>query len=257
MIKNKFPKAVCVGIADGAKSNWEYLKNKTDEQTIDFWHASGCLGRAAEAMFSKNNEKCKRRDWIDNSCHKLKHNIGAATRLLNEMKEFKRKHRLVKQRRDELTAAIKYFENNKSKVRYAQNQDQNFPIGSGVTKASCKTSIKQRFCNSGMRWKEKGTAAVISLRSMTHKVKMFACHLHVQMALISQGLSQYLSTEFNNTVWSNFGSWLRTVPPGVPASVQVTQESLRNSLRNFRETLPKVPEWQKFAKSIRGTDPPY
>lgn len=168
LIKNKFPKAVCVGIADGAKSNWEYLKDKTDEQTIDFWHASGYLGRAAEAMFSKDNEKCEHRDWIDNSCHKLKHNIGAATRLLNEMKEFKRKHRLVKQRKDELTAAIKYFENNKSKMRYAQNQDQNFPIGSGVTEASCKTLIKQRLCNSGMRWKEKGAAAVISLRSMTH-----------------------------------------------------------------------------------------
>ena len=89
------------------------------------------------------------------------------------------------------------------------------------------------------------------------KVKMLAYHLHIQMALISQGLSQYLSTKFNNTVWSNFGSWLRTVRPGAPASVQVTQESLRNSLGNFRETFPKVPEWQKFAKSIRGTDPPY
>ena len=78
---------------------------------------------------------------------------------------------------------------------------------------------------------------------------MFSYHLHIQMALISQGFSQYLSTQFSDTAWGNLGSWLRTVRPGVPASVQVTQESLRNSCGNFRETLPEVPEWQKFAKS--------
>ena len=44
---------------------------------------------------------------------------------------------------------------------------KNIPIGPGVTEAACKTLIKQRLCNSGMRWKEKGAAAVISLRSMT------------------------------------------------------------------------------------------
>ena len=84
------------------------------------------------------------------------------------MKEFKKEHRLRQQQKEELTASITYFENHRSKMRYAQNQNQNLPIGSGVTEASCKTLIKQRLCNSGMRWKEKGAASVISLRSMAH-----------------------------------------------------------------------------------------
>ena len=88
------------------------------------------------------------------------------------------------------------------------------------------------------------------------EIKIFAYNLHIQMALIVQGLFQYLSTQYSDAVWSNFGSWLRTIRPGVPASVQVTQESLRNDLGNFRETLPKTLEWQKFAKSIWGTGPP-
>ncbi len=36
----------------------------------------------------------------------------------------------------------------------------------GVTEAACKTVIKQRLCGSGMRWKEKGAAAILSLRAL-------------------------------------------------------------------------------------------
>ena len=165
-IKEKYPKAIFIGIADGAKGNWEYLKDRTDQQTIDFWHATGYLGKAAKAMFPRKKDKAMEEEWLEDVCHKLKHNVGAATRVLNEMKIFSKNNRLQKQRRDELNAAITYFKNNKPKMRYAQNQSQNFPIGSGVTEAACKTLIKQRLCNSGMRWKEQGAASVISLRSM-------------------------------------------------------------------------------------------
>ena len=166
-VKKKFPKATYIGIADGARSNWEYLKGKTDKQTIDFWHATGYLGKAAGAMFSGKIKQLMRKEWLDNSCHKLKHNVGAATRLLNEMQKFKKTQRLKKQHQNDLMAAITYFKNNKSKMKYAQNQTLNIPIGSGVTEAACKTLIKQRLCNSGMRWKEKGAASVVSLRAMT------------------------------------------------------------------------------------------
>ncbi len=41
------------------------------------------------------------------------------------------------------------------------------PIGSGVTEAACKVIVKQRLCCSGMKWKESGAAAVLSLRCLT------------------------------------------------------------------------------------------
>ena len=53
-------------------------------------------------------------------------------------------------------------------MRYANNQKDNLPIGSGVTESACKTLVKQRLCNSGMRWKEAGAQAVLSLRALTH-----------------------------------------------------------------------------------------
>jgi hypothetical protein len=42
------------------------------------------------------------------------------------------------------------------------------PIGSGVTEAACKVIVKQRLCGSGMKWKEPGAAAVLSVRCLTY-----------------------------------------------------------------------------------------
>ncbi|WP_435022546.1 hypothetical protein TA3x_005744 (plasmid) [Tundrisphaera sp. TA3] len=42
------------------------------------------------------------------------------------------------------------------------------PIGSGVTEAACKVLVKQRLCGSGMRWKERGAAAVLLVRCLTY-----------------------------------------------------------------------------------------
>ena len=44
------------------------------------------------------------------------------------------------------------------------NKEKNYPIGSGVIEAACKMIIKQRLCNSGMKWKEDGAKAVLCLR---------------------------------------------------------------------------------------------
>jgi len=51
-------------------------------------------------------------------------------------------------------------------MNYARQTKINMPIGSGVVEAACKELIKQRMANSGMRWKEKGAAIVISIRSL-------------------------------------------------------------------------------------------
>ncbi len=168
LIKARYPSAWTIGLADGAKCNWDYLNTRTDKQMVDFWHASGYLGKTAEAMFDGKRKAAKKQDWLDEACHKLKHNVGAATRLLKEMKEYRDSNKLTVIRREQLDSAISYFTNNKSRMTYARNVENKQPIGSGVTEAACKTLIKQRLCNSGMRWKEKGAATVISLRSLAH-----------------------------------------------------------------------------------------
>jgi len=45
-------------------------------------------------------------------------------------------------------------------------EKQNLPIGSGVTEAACKMIVKQRLCQSGMKWHEKGASIILSLRTL-------------------------------------------------------------------------------------------
>jgi hypothetical protein len=66
--------------------------------------------------------------------------------------------------------ALTYFRNQVKggRMDYAELVAQHIPIGSGVTEAACKVLVKQRLCGSGMRWKEAGAAAVLSVRCLTY-----------------------------------------------------------------------------------------
>lgn len=63
--------------------------------------------------------------------------------------------------------------------------------------------------------------------------KLAAYHRHIQLGLIAQGVLQILSATVPTLVWRSFGSWLRTIRPGLAPSEQVTAIALRHSLPQF------------------------
>lgn len=162
-IKALYPQAKYVGIADGAAENWCFLEQHTDKQILDFYHATGYLADMARAVFPRH--KAKAQQWLDDYCHSLKHKQGAAGRILKEMEPLLDKT-LPKTIREKLEAAITYFRNHKHQMHYAHYQAQALPIGSGITETACKTLVKQRLCNSGMKWKDQGARVVLSLRAL-------------------------------------------------------------------------------------------
>lgn len=162
-IKTTFPGAQYIGVADGAKSNWEFLEKHTSHQILDFYHATEYLAKASKAASFVDKETC--RVWLKNACHRLKHDQGSADALIKEMEDFKEK-RMTGETKIKLQSAITYFTNQKHRMNYSTYREQDFPIGSGVTEAACKVLIKQRLCRSGMRWKEKGIGIVLSLRAL-------------------------------------------------------------------------------------------
>lgn len=160
-VKKLYPKATYIGIADGAKDNWSFLEEHTEKQVLDFYHASEYLTKVASVAYPK--EKAKREEWLETRCHQLKHESGAPKQLLAEMKSLREKGSNEEEEK-QLESAITYFGNNQHLMNYAVHVKKNWPIGSGVTEAACKTVIKQRFCGSSMKWKEKGASIVLSLR---------------------------------------------------------------------------------------------
>jgi hypothetical protein len=153
-----------VGIADGAKDNCKFLATHTKCQILDFFHASEYVAQVAECIFSN---KEKRTIWLTDRYHKLKHEANGARELLDEFSGYRNK-KLNKQKKEKLESSITYFTNNHCRMNYSEYVKMKYPIGSGITEAACKVIVKQRLCNSGVKWKQPGAAAVLCLRALNY-----------------------------------------------------------------------------------------
>jgi len=165
-VKKAYPNVLYIGVADGAKDNWIFLKKYTKDLVLDFYHAREYISKAASAIFGK--DKQSKSVWVEDWSHRLKHKQGAVGRLLKEL-EFRRinldKKNFI-ERDEEIRTVIVYYTNNKRRMRYPYQLKHNLPIGSGITEAACKTLIKQRMCISGSRWKDDGASCVLALRAL-------------------------------------------------------------------------------------------
>lgn len=86
------------------------------------------------------------------------------------------------------------------------------------------------------------------------KRKIKAYHIFIQAGLVSQGLAQYLATAFPQLVWDSFGSWLRTIRPGIPPSELVVTTALRQCLPDFLLNTAKNNCFAKFILDRQDTN---
>lgn len=165
-IKQHYPDALYLGIADGAKNNWAFLKKHTSRQLLDFFHVTEYLATVSYAAYPGKTDKPKRDSWLNERCRQLKHDAKAVDALIAEMEQLAKKKSLTKTIKENLDAALTYVVNHRHMMDYATHVNKQLPIGSGVTEAACKTLVKQRLCGSGMRWKNKGAKVILSLRAL-------------------------------------------------------------------------------------------
>jgi hypothetical protein len=159
-VKKKYPDKTFVGVADGAADNRLFLQPFVEEQILDFFHASEYLSKVSKAVHKTGATASQ---WLENACHTLKHESNGAKILLGEMRNFLKK-KITDNKKEEISKAITYFTNHLHQMNYAKYTSKNMPIGSGVIEAACKVIIKQRMCNSGMKWTDTGAKTVLLLR---------------------------------------------------------------------------------------------
>jgi len=63
--------------------------------------------------------------------------------------------------------------------------------------------------------------------------KIRAYHAHIMAGIVAQGMLQYLSLVHADLVWKSFGSWIRTIRPGILPSEQVVAVAMRNVMPEF------------------------
>ncbi|MCK5661877.1 MAG: hypothetical protein KAI17_00250 [Thiotrichaceae bacterium] len=92
----------------------------------------------------------------------LKNETGGIEKVINTLRYLSKKAPENKK----LITELNYFRNNRHRMKYAEAIEKNYPIGSGVTEATCKTLITQRMKCAGMRWDIKGGQGVLTARSL-------------------------------------------------------------------------------------------
>src|SRR5207244_2221638 len=96
--------------------------------------------------------------------HKLRHDhngVESVIRALIHLRDRFPRRRII-------ARELAFFRKNRNRkrMRYAEMAERGLPIGSGIVEAACKTLVTQRLKCSGMRWREDGGQAVLTLRSL-------------------------------------------------------------------------------------------
>jgi len=134
-----FPRAVCI---------------------IDFWHVKEYLVEFASAWFS---DETARQKWLDEQCHRLKHEGGKAVLAELESLDVRRRSSTV---RESYRVTTQYFRNHVHRMDYPSYRKAGWQIGSGPVEAACKTIVTERLKCSGMRWRKDGADSVCHLRAL-------------------------------------------------------------------------------------------
>jgi hypothetical protein len=168
-IRKLYPKAYYVGLADGAADNWTFLQSRVEEQILDFYHAIEYLSKASKAAFKNGIEA---NQWFEKACHTLKNKENGAKSVLKEL-EYLLKKRMKEEKKKIIQSSITYYTNHLHQMDYFRYKQNHWPIGSGVIEAACKVIIKQRMCNSGMKWTDNGARTVLTLRCFNKSDEMW------------------------------------------------------------------------------------
>lgn len=86
------------------------------------------------------------------------------------------------------------------------------------------------------------------------KRKIATYHRFVHAGIVAQGILQYLACAFPALVWNCFGSWIRTIRPGIPPSELVCAAALANTLAHFLTARSNSAILAKFIVARIDTD---
>ncbi len=145
-------------IGDGAPWIWNIAAAKFPEATqiVDLFHAREHvhdLARRLEFMLLGRKD-----EWLAARLEDLDHGY------IEGICRASRAYPLEGAKKDEIEAALGYFQANAPRMRYHWFRQCGLFTGSGVVEASCKTVIGQRLKQSGMHWTVNGAGAIAALR---------------------------------------------------------------------------------------------
>lgn len=149
----------CLG--DGANWIWRSFAHHYPGAVhiLDYYHASEHLGIVANAWYGEGTEAAKH--WVKaRQADLLSDCVESVIRSMRSWRPTDDESREVRR------LNLKYFTDNKDRMRYASLSANGYHIGSGLVESACKTVVAMRLKGSGMRWSQQGAEAMLGLRSL-------------------------------------------------------------------------------------------
>jgi hypothetical protein len=140
LFKRFFPKAVCI---------------------LDFFHAKEYLVELGQALY--RDDESARQTWLDDMCHRLKHEGGPTVRRMLEELSLDTASAATQEMHRQV---VGYFRNHEHRMDYPAYVRNGWQIGSGPVESACKTVVGNRLKGGGMRWGTDGSDAVCHLRAL-------------------------------------------------------------------------------------------
>jgi hypothetical protein len=152
-----------IALSDGGSGLEDFLRKSFPLAVciLDFWHAKEHLVELSVSWFGP--DETARKNWLDQQCHRLKHEGGQAVLDQLEAMDVDGRSEAVREVHREQT---QYFRNHVHKMDYPTYRKNGWQIGSGPVEAACKSVVAERLKCSGMRWGADGADAVCHLRAL-------------------------------------------------------------------------------------------
>jgi hypothetical protein len=153
-----------VCLLDGERQLWnlqeEWLPRAI--QILDLFHVSERLWAVAHCFHSEKSSEAQK--FVERYLRMLLE--GKVDSVIRSFRQLLNRRQLNAEKRNRLTAAITYYDNNRQHMRYDQYLAAGYPIGSGVAEGACRHLVKDRMEGAGMRWTIEGAQAVLHLRAL-------------------------------------------------------------------------------------------
>ena len=130
-----------IALSDGGAGLEEFFRKNFPLAVVilDFWHAKEHLVELGKVLFGEGSDEGQM--WLNERCHQLKHEGGAAVLHALEALDLTGKS---EPERETHRCETNYFRNHQHKMDYPRYLAQGWQIGSGPVESACKTETLAR-----------------------------------------------------------------------------------------------------------------
>lgn len=167
-------------IADGAVWIWNLVQDRFGEaiQRLDLFHANSYLWAVANELHGQGSPLA--RAWVKPLLRQIRDD--QVQNVITQLEDLKPRLQAAALKKTE--AAIEYYQNNQSRMKYKDGLQRNEPVGSGAIESTCR-QLQCRMKRCGQFWSTRGDEALLCLEMFWRNQRWELLFPHAQITSVT------------------------------------------------------------------------